>query len=46
MVDTMESDLLDMSFRRLIRRGPLALMAVIAVFAATWRFNSCTVRAS
>ena len=33
------------SCRRLLRRGPWALMAVVAVLAASWRFSNCTVRA-
>jgi len=30
----------------LLRRGPRALTAAVAVFAASWRFSNCTVRAS
>ena len=33
-----------MSCRWLLRRGPWALMAAIAAFAASWRFYNCTVR--
>ena len=34
-----------MSCRWLLRRGPWALMAAIAAFAASWRFSNCTIRA-
>ena len=30
----------------MLRRGPRALTAAVAVFAASWRFSNCTVRAS
>ena len=31
--------------RRLLRRGPRALTATVAAFAASWRFSNWTIRA-
>ena len=44
----MEGDLLDTrgtSCRQLLRRGHQALTAIVATFAASWRFSNYTVRA-
>jgi len=34
-----------MSCRWLLRRGPQALIAIVATFAASWRFSNYTIKA-